>query len=111
VNTWHWFGDHGAFLFGMIGRGVGESLGYILKLLAIMMIFGPTRTALVTAIIIILLNVYAGTSLSVWLGAGALLIIHVMFSMIGHFSRWGWHGHDDHGHGGGHWDDHWHGHH
>jgi len=119
VSTWHWFGDHGAFIFGMIGRGLGEFIGYTLKLLAVLMIFGPTRTAIITMIVIILLNIYAGTSLSVWLGAGALLVIHGIFSMIGHYSGWGgheshgggWHSHDDHGHGGGHWEDHWHGHH
>jgi uncharacterized membrane protein YGL010W len=70
----------------MIGRGIGEVIGYSLKLLAVMMIFGPTRTALLTMIVIVLLNVYTGTSLSVWLGAGALLVIHGIFSMIAHFS-------------------------
>ncbi len=70
----------------MIGRGLGEFIGYTLKLFAVLMIFGPTRTAILTMIAIVLLNIYAGTSLSVWLGAGSLLIIHGIFSIIGHLS-------------------------
>jgi uncharacterized membrane protein YGL010W len=70
----------------MIGRGLGELIGYMLKFLAVLMIFGPTRTALLSMIVIVLLNIYAGTSLSVWLGAGALLVIHGIFSMIAHFN-------------------------
>jgi len=53
----------------MIGRGLGEFIGYTLKLFAVLVIFGPTRTAMLTMIVIVLLNIYAGTSFSVWIGA------------------------------------------
>ena len=39
MSTGHWFGDQGAFIFGMIGRLIGEVLGYILKLMGLMMFF------------------------------------------------------------------------
>lgn len=103
IHTGHWFGDHGAWIFGMIGRYLGEVLGYTLKLLAVLLVFWPTRTAILTAIIIWMLNIWTGTALSVWLSAGACLILHGIFSfttkMSGENSGWHgwWHEH------GGHW--------
>ena len=61
---------------------MGEIIGYILKMAAIILIFGPTRTILLIFLIGILLNVNLTTTLPVWTMAGVAGVIHLIFTIM-----------------------------
>lgn len=51
VHTGHWCGEHGEHIFGMLGRLIGEIVGYCARLLIVIMLFGPTRTGLLVIVV------------------------------------------------------------
>jgi hypothetical protein len=103
----------------MFGRLVGTLLDYTLKLAAILLLFGPTRTAILIALLVGLINQFSGTKMPTELLVWLWFVVHLIFSGMGklahsngeHSGGWHWHGHDDHGHGGGHGEGHGHGDH
>jgi hypothetical protein len=77
-----------------VGRWLGEMIGYMCTLLAMLLMFWPTRTAIIATCIVVLLNIWVGTALSVWLSAGACLILHSIFLFTEKMRHrwWGEHG-------------------
>jgi hypothetical protein len=102
----HRCGEYWQHIFGLLGRLLGEIVGYCARLLVIIMLFWPTRTALLIVVVGYIINTLAETELPIiglWI---AWLLIHLIFYAIGQISGgWGEHGG---GHGGwsehgGHW--------
>ncbi len=106
MSTGHWFGDQGAYIFGVFGRILGEIIGYIAKLIVVLMLFGPSRTGLLVLLAAYLLNTFADLGLPIWISAGSLMLIHLILSGINQIAGGGGGhgGHESHGggHGGGH---------
>ncbi len=109
VSTGHWFGDQWAYIFGMIGRIIGEIVGYVLKALVVALIFGPTRTIILVTLVCALLNNSMDINIPIWISAGIAGIIHLIFTSINKMSGWGhWGGHGEWWGHGGHGGDHGH---
>ncbi len=77
--------------------------GYLLNLLALLIIFGPTRTALFTFFIVIGINIYFEATLPIGIITGIMLVAHLLFSAATRLAQSngeGGHGHgsDEHGH-------------
>lgn len=77
--------------------------GYLLNLLALILIFGPTRTALLTSLIVVGINIYFEATLPVGIITGIMLVTHLVFSAATRLAQSngeGGHGHggDEHGH-------------
>jgi hypothetical protein len=101
MSSGHWCGEQWARIFAMVGRIIGEIVGYILKALVVAILFWPTRTALLVFFTSIFLNNTLDTSLPIWIAASIAGIIHLIFTGIGMIGgSWG---HGEWGHwGGGH---------
>jgi hypothetical protein len=67
----------------MLGRLLGEIVGYCARLLIVIMLFGPTRTGLLVIVVGYLSNTIMETNLPLLGLGGAALLVHLILHGIG----------------------------